>query len=121
MDSQGNTWESMLSPLRNAQAAKRFLRKAMNAEHNQSTRVINVDPHAAYSKALGELKTEITVAETCEQRPHKYLNNIVEQDYRFIKRLVNPGMGFGSFNTARRTLREYETMNMKRIGTNSRS
>jgi transposase-like protein len=38
--------------------------------------------------------------------------SIVEQDHRFIKRLVNPGMGFGSFNTARRTLRGYEAMNM---------
>jgi transposase-like protein len=40
----------------------------------------------------------------------------VEQDHRFIKRLVNPGMGFGSFNTARRTLRGYEAMNMIRKG-----
>jgi transposase-like protein len=46
----------------------------------------------------------------------KYLNNIVEQDHRFIKRLVNPGMGFGSFNTARRTLKGYEAMNMIRKG-----
>jgi transposase-like protein len=44
------------------------------------------------------------------------LNNLVEQDHRFIKRLVNPGMGFGSFNTARRTLRGYEAMNMIRKG-----
>lgn len=40
----------------------------------------------------------------------------MEQDHRFIKRLVNPGMGFGSFNTARRTLRGYEAMNMIRKG-----
>lgn len=40
----------------------------------------------------------------------------MEQDHRFIKRLVNPGMGFGSFNTARRTLRGYEAMNMLRKG-----
>ena len=41
---------------------------------------------------------------------------MVEQDHRFIKRLVNPGMGFGTFNTARRTLRGYEAMNMIRKG-----
>ena len=41
---------------------------------------------------------------------------MVEQDPRFIKRLVNPGMGFGTFNTARRTLRGYEAMNMIRKG-----
>lgn len=54
--------------------------------------------------------------ETTELRRVNYLNNIVEQDHRFIKRLVNPGMGFGSFNTARRTLRGYEAMNMIRKG-----
>ena len=41
-------------------------------------------------------------------RQSKYLNNIVEQDHRGIKRLVKPGMGFGSFNTARITIRGYE-------------
>jgi transposase-like protein len=51
-----------------------------------------------------------------ELRQKKYLNNIVEQDHRGIKRLVKPGMGFGSFNTARRTLKGYEIMNMMRKG-----
>jgi hypothetical protein len=39
-----------------------------------------------------------------------------EQDHRAIKQLVKPGMGFGSFNTARRTLKGYEIMNMLRKG-----
>lgn len=51
-----------------------------------------------------------------ELRQNKYLNNIVEQDHRAIKRLVKPGMGFGSFNTARRTIKGYEVMNMMRKG-----
>ena len=51
-----------------------------------------------------------------ELRQNKYLNNRVEQDHRFIKRLVKPGMGFGSFNTARRTLKGYEAMNMLKKG-----
>jgi hypothetical protein len=42
--------------------------------------------------------------------------NILEQDHRGIKRLVKPGMGFASFNTARRTIRGYEIMNMMRKG-----
>lgn len=46
----------------------------------------------------------------------KYLNNIVEQDQRFIKRLVKPGLGFQSFHTAWRTLRGYEAMHMIRKG-----
>jgi IS6 family transposase len=44
------------------------------------------------------------------------MNNIVEQDHRFIKRRVKPGLGFGSFQTAWRTLQGYETMNMIRKG-----
>lgn len=63
-------------------------------------------------KAIDELEAEEMIPQTCELRQNKYLNNIVEQDHRFIKRLVNPGIGFGSFNTARRTLRGYEVMNM---------
>jgi len=52
-------------------------------------------------------------------RQNKYLNNQIEQDHHFIKRLVNPGMGFGSFNTARRTLRGFEAMNMIMYWTSS--
>ena len=49
-------------------------------------------------------------------RQCKYLNNIVEQDHRRIKRLVRPGLGFGSFRTARQTLAGFETMAMMRKG-----
>ncbi len=49
-------------------------------------------------------------------RQCKYLNNIVEQDHRRIKRLVRPGLGFGSLSTARRTLAGYEAMAMIRKG-----
>jgi transposase-like protein len=116
VDSQGNTLDFMLSAKRDARAAERFFRKALKATPNQETRVINVDKNAAYPPAINELKADQTLSETCELRTVKYLNNIVEQDHRFIKRLVNPGMGFGSFNTARRTLRGYEAMNMIRKG-----
>jgi IS6 family transposase len=46
----------------------------------------------------------------------KYLNNIVEQDHRNVKRLTRPGLGFGGFWTARRTLAGYEAMAMIRKG-----
>ena len=46
----------------------------------------------------------------------KYLNNIVEQDHRFIKRRVKPGLGFGSYPTAWRTIQGYEVMHMIRKG-----
>ncbi|GHP00190.1 hypothetical protein KSF_102370 [Reticulibacter mediterranei] len=52
----------------------------------------------------------------CELRQVKYINNLIEQDHRFIKRLTKPGMSFFSFNTAWRTLQGYEIMNMIRKG-----
>ena len=72
--------------------------------------------NAAYPKAVDELKEKEELSLQVELRQNKYLNNIVEQDHRGIKRLVKPGMGFGSFNTARRTIKGYEMMNMLRKG-----
>lgn len=49
--------------------------------------VINVDKNAAYPKAVDHLKAEKELPQTVELRQNKYLNNGVEQDHRFIKRL----------------------------------
>ncbi len=116
VDSEGNTLDFLLSAKRNAAAAERFLRKTLNASHTQSPRVINVDKNAAYPPAVDHLKADEQLPEATELRQVKYLNNRVEQDHRFIKRLTKPGMGFGSFNTARRTLRGMEAMHMLRKG-----
>jgi len=78
--------------------------------------VITVDKNAAYPKAMSELKATGELLESCDLRQVKYLNNIVEQDHRFIKRRVKPGLGFFSFETAWRTLQGYEVMNMVRKG-----
>ena len=111
-----NALEFLLSPTRNAEAAKRFFAKALAAPHTSTPRVITVDKNAAYPKAFKELKVGRVLPDTCELRQSKYLNNLIEQDHRFIKRLVNPGMGFFSFETAWRTLQGYEAMNMRRSG-----
>jgi transposase, IS6 family len=141
VDSAGNTLEFLLSPTRDAQAAKRFFLKALNITahsasqtlpheecvaqlmspaHPHTTtsvpRVINVDKNAAYPKAIADLKATGTLSEVVELRQIKYLNNRIEQDHRFIKRLVKPGLGFFSFETAWRTLQGYEIMNMLRKG-----
>ncbi len=116
VDSDGNTLDFLLTAKRDAAAAKRFFRKAMLAAHTQKPRVVNVDKNAAYPKAIDEMKAEEELAKSVELRQNKYLNNRVEQDHRFIKRLTKPGMGFHSFNTARRTLRGFEVMNMLRKG-----
>ena len=114
VDSAGNTLDFMLSAKRDTKAAKRFLKKVLNASHTIEPRVITVDKNAAYPPAIICLKADKSMPETTEARQSKYLNNTVEQDHRFIKRRVKPGLGFGSFNTARRTLKGYESMNMIR-------
>jgi len=116
VDSAGNTLDFLLTAKRDARAAKRFLYKTLKATHNQQPRVVTVDENPAYPKAIAELKAKQVFPQTIELRRRRYLNNIVEQDHRFIKRLVKPGMGFGSFNTARRTLKGYEVMQMMRKG-----
>src|SRR5215510_14712427 len=65
-----------------------------DAESSQTSipRVINVDRNNAYPPAVEELKEEGVLAVTSQLRQCKYLNNIVEQDHRFIKRRVNPGL-----------------------------
>ena len=132
VDSDGNTLEFLLRPKRDAEAAKCFFVKALGASVSQASlaeerttqpdsqasrsvpRVINVDKNAAYPKAIAELKASGILPDSVELRQVKYLNNRVEQDHRFIKRLVKPGMGFFSFATAWRTLQGYEVMNMIR-------
>jgi IS6 family transposase len=79
-------------------------------------RVINVDKNAAYPKAIADLKATGALPDHVELRQVKYLNNLIEQDHRFIKRLTKPGMGFFSFETAWRTLQGFEMMNMMRKG-----
>ena len=115
-DSQGNTLEFLLSPRRDAEAAQHFFSKALAAPHSSTPRVITVDKNAAYPKAFKELKAERVLSDACELRQSKYLNNLIEQDHRFIKRLVKLGMGFFSFETAWRTVQGYEAMNMLRKG-----
>jgi transposase, IS6 family len=116
VDSTGQTIDFMLSAKRDAKAAKRFFRKMLKLPQLSAPRVINVDRNKAYPLAVEELKEEGVLSVAALLRLCKYLNNIVEQDHRFIKRRVNPGLGFFSFKTARRTIGGFETMNMIRKG-----
>ena len=116
VDSQGNTLEFQLSSTRDAQATKRFFVKVLAASHTVTPRVITVDKNAAYPKAIKELKATGDFVASCELRQSKYLNNLIEQDHRFIKRLVKPGLGFFSFKTAWNTLQGHECMHMIRKG-----
>ena len=106
----------MLSAKRDDKAAARFFRKVLKGQHTQTPRVINVDKNAAYPVAMEELKAEETIEKETELRQSKYLNNVIEQDHRHIKRIVIPMMGFNTLNSARRTLSGIEAMNMLRKG-----
>jgi IS6 family transposase len=103
VDSRGQTIDFLLSAKRDAEAAKRFFRTASAQPHTVIPRTITVDKNAAYPKAIAEMKSDGELWRR-SRRLVKYLNNIVEQDHRNVKRLTRPGLGFGGFWTARRTL-----------------
>jgi IS6 family transposase len=81
-----------------------------------SREAMRVDKNAASPKAFNTLQAEEHLPANCELRQVKYLNNLIEQDHRFIKRLTKPGMGFFLVETAWRTLQGFEVMNMIRKG-----
>jgi IS6 family transposase len=116
VDSRGQTIDFLLAAKRDAEAAKRFFRKALAQPHTVNPRTITVDKNAAYPKATAEMKKDGELWRRSRLRQVKYLNNIVEQDHRRVKRLTGPGLGFGGFWTARRTLAGYEAMVMIRKG-----
>ncbi|PGD29916.1 IS6 family transposase, partial [Bacillus pseudomycoides] len=116
VDSEGNTIDCYLSKSRDKQAAKRFFRKALAFSYVSKPRVITVDKNPAYPVAIQELKEEKHMPEGIQLRQVKYLNNIVEQDHRFIKRRVCSMLEFKSFKTAISILSGVEAMHMMKKG-----
>src|SRR5580698_9753085 len=115
VDSAGETIEFMLSPNRDLVAAKLFLRLALSGAAPMP-RVINVDGHPAYANAIAELKQTGELGRRCRCRTAPYLNNIIEQDHRALKRRINAKQGFRSLGGARRTIPGYEVRHMIRKG-----
>jgi transposase-like protein len=116
VDSRGQTIDFLLSAKRDAAAAKRFFRKALGQPHTVNPRTITVDKNRVHPCAVEQLKEDGELWQRSRLRQCKFLNNIVEQDHRCVKRLVRPRLGLGSFWTARRTLAGYEAMAMVRKG-----
>jgi hypothetical protein len=79
-------------------------------------RVINTDEHAGYPPAIVRLKSVGTLEKNCRHRPVQYLNNVLEQDHRAIKRRVRASQHFRSFWGAWRTIAGYEAIHMIRKG-----
>jgi transposase, IS6 family len=115
VDSAGNTIEFLLSPQRDLVAAKGFLRLALSAVQTRP-RVINVDGHPAYASAIGELKRTGELGRNCRCRQSQYMNNIIEQNHRFVKKRVVTSQGFRSADGAISSIAGYEAMNIIRKG-----
>ena len=116
IDKEGNTIDFLLSAKRDAGAATRFLRKALKSKHSVTPRVINTDKAKAYPKALENLTESGLLPDSTEHRAVKYLNNLIEQDHRYVKKRVVASQHFREFWSAYRTISGYESMNMIRKG-----
>ena len=112
VDKAGNTVDFLLRAHRDKAAARRYFEKAI--DRNGAPETVTMDKSGANLAALqainAERKTPIKI------RQVKYLNNIVEQDHRAIKRRTRPMMGFKDFRCARIILSGIETMHMIRKG-----
>jgi transposase, IS6 family len=116
IDSTGATIDFLLSAKRDASSAKRLFRKALRDQSHPQPRVINTDLAPIYTSAIPTMKKEGTVRRRCCHRPVQYLNNIIEQDHRAIKRRVNAKQAFREFQAARRTILGYEAIHRLRKG-----
>ena len=110
VDKEGNTIDFLLTKKRDKKAAKRFFIKAIG--NNGIPEKITIDGSAANKSAIEEYNKENGTS--IEIRQVKYLNNIVEQDHRGIKRITNSMLGFKSFDSASITLSGIEIVHMLR-------
>ncbi|MCU5600199.1 IS6 family transposase [Bacillus wiedmannii] len=112
VDSEGNMIDFYLSKSRNHKAAKRLFKKALRSFHVSKPRIITVDKNPAYPIAIEQLKKEKRIPIGTKIRRIKYLNNIVEQGHRFIKKRIRSMLGFKSYKTSASILSGVEAMHM---------
>lgn len=112
VDKQGKTVDFLLTAHRDMVAARRFFEKAMR--ENGAPEKIAIDKSGANKAAIDAINS--STATPIVVRQVKYLNNIVEQDHRAIKRVTRPVLGFKSFRSAGSVLAGIELMHMIRKG-----
>ena len=112
VDKEGKTVDFLLTAQRDKAAAMRFFDKAMKA--NGVPEKVTMDKSGANRAAMDGINQDRDVP--IKVRQVKYLNNIVEQDHRFVKRMTRPMLGFKSFRTASAVLAGIELMHMIRKG-----
>jgi transposase-like protein len=104
VDKHGKTVDSLLCADRSETAARAFFKKALASNQAQLPRKVNIDGNAATHRALRLLREENPEWQSVAVRCRRYLNNIVEQDHRAIKRRCAPMLALKSFRTAAITL-----------------
>jgi transposase-like protein len=102
VDKAGKTVDFYLSRRRDVNAAKAFLRKAMNSQRVPAK--VTLDAYAASHRAVADLKNSGELPKRVRVRSSKYLNNLVEQDHRRIKQRIGPMLGFKRFDNATVTI-----------------
>ncbi|EFT6062951.1 IS6 family transposase, partial [Salmonella enterica] len=102
VDTAGQTIDFLLTAKRDAASALRFFRKAIR--YHCEPEVVTIDKSGANTADLATLNMGKPEAETMTIRQSKYLNNLIEQDHRNIKRRIRPMLGFKSFRRAQTLL-----------------
>ena len=112
VDREGDTIDFLLRVKRDLAAARCFFEQAIGL-HGVPEK-INIDKSGANTAAIQSIQADSGAP--IEMRQSKYLNNIVEQNHRAVKRIVRPTLGFKCFRCARALLAGIETMHMIRKG-----
>ena len=112
VDKYGETVDFLLMKKRDTKAAKRYLSKAIS--RNGKPGKITIDKSGANQAAIKAYNAD--EGSRIKIRQCKYLNNIVEQDHRFIKRITRGMLGFKNFLSAQRVLAGIELVRMLKKG-----
>ncbi|WP_341764349.1 IS6 family transposase [Candidatus Tisiphia endosymbiont of Beris chalybata] len=110
VDTMGNTIDFCLRKHRDTAAAKAFFRKAFR--HNGHPIKVNIDKSGSNTAALNSINKDLHEEQKIKVTQVKYLNNIIEQDHRFIKKRTKPMLGFKSFASAKITIAGCENIRM---------
>lgn len=121
VDKEGETIDFMLWPKRDESSAKAFFTKAIGS--NGLPEKITIDKSGANKAGIDAINMQLIVLSLLgcclfqiDIRQIKYLNNIVEQDHRAIKRVTKPMMGFKAFHSAEATISGIELHHMLKKG-----
>ena len=114
VDKYGDTVDFLLTKNRTKKAARKFFNKAIKSSGIPEK--LTIDKSGANKAGIDSINKKLKKDQRIKIRQIKYLNNIVEQDHRFIKKIVKPTKGFKSFTAATATLSGIELHHMLRKG-----